>query len=61
MQRKAVQSAVKKIPARREGSRLVTACVKLDPKFEKALAEEGLGRVLETWPEYQTSMKSSAP
>ena len=61
MQRKAVQSAVKKMPARRERIRLVTECAKLDPKFEKVLAEEGLSRVLETWPEYKTSMKSSVP
>jgi hypothetical protein len=35
-----------------ERSRLASECAKLDPKFEKALAEEGLGRDLETWPEY---------
>ena len=38
--------------ARMERSRLASECAKLDPKFEKALAEEGLGRDLETWPEY---------
>ena len=61
MQRKAVQSAVKKTLVCRGRSRLSTECAKLDPKFEEALAEEDLDRVLETWPEYKTSMKSSAP
>ena len=32
--------------------RLADECAKLDPKFEKALAEEGLGLELESWPEY---------
>ena len=30
--------------ARMERGRLATECAKLDPKFEKALAEEGLGQ-----------------
>ncbi len=60
MQRKAVQSAVKKMLACREHSRLAAECAKLDPKFEKALAEEGLGQVLEAWPEYKAPMKLSA-
>ena len=32
--------------------RLARESAKLDPKEEKALAEEGLGAELETWPEY---------
>jgi hypothetical protein len=38
--------------ARMERGRLVSECAKLDPKFEKALAEEGLGQELMSWPEY---------
>jgi metal-responsive CopG/Arc/MetJ family transcriptional regulator len=50
--RRAIQEAVAEKLARMEGSRLASECAKLDPRFEKALAEEGLGRELETWPEY---------
>ena len=49
---RAIQEAVGEKLARMERSRLASECAKLDPKFEKALAEEGLGRDLETWPEY---------
>ena len=49
---RAIQVAVAEKLARMEHSRLASECAKLDPKFEKALAEEGLGRELETWPEY---------
>jgi hypothetical protein len=34
------------------GRRLARACAKLDPKEEKAFAEEGLAGGAETWPEY---------
>ena len=49
---RAIQTAVAEKLARMERSRLATECAKLDPKFEKALAEEDLGRELEAWPEY---------
>jgi len=49
---RAVQSAVAEKLARIERSRLASECAKLDPKFERALAEEGLGRELDAWPEY---------
>ena len=49
---RAIQAAVAEKLARLEGSRLATECAKLDPKFEKALAEEGLGQALDEWPEY---------
>ncbi|MBI3575105.1 MAG: ribbon-helix-helix protein, CopG family [Gammaproteobacteria bacterium] len=49
---RAIQAAVAEKLARLEHSRLATECAKLDPKFEKALAEEGLGQELEAWPEY---------
>jgi hypothetical protein len=31
---------------------LAAECAKLDPAFEKALAEEGLSADLAAWPEY---------
>ena len=49
---RAIQTAVAEKLARMERSRLASECAKLDPKFEKALAEEGLGRELEARPEY---------
>lgn len=49
---RAIQSAVAEKLARMERGRLATECAKLDPKFEKALAEEGLGQELDSWPEY---------
>ncbi len=49
---RAIQAAVAEKLARMERSRLAAECAKLDPKFEKALAEEGLSRELEAWPEY---------
>lgn len=49
---RAIQSAVAEKLARMERSRLATECAKLDPEFEKALAEEGLGQELDAWPEY---------
>jgi len=47
-----IQDAVAEKLARMERSRLAAECAKLDPKFEKAMAEEGLSRELDTWPEY---------
>ena len=49
---RAIQAAVAEKLARMERSRLASECAKLDPKVEKALAEEGLGQELEAWPEY---------
>lgn len=49
---RAIQSAVAEKLARMERSRLASECAKLDPKFEKTLAEEGLGQELDAWPEY---------
>jgi Arc/MetJ-type ribon-helix-helix transcriptional regulator len=39
---RAIQAAVSEKLARMERDRLAAECVKLDPKFEKALAEEGM-------------------
>jgi Arc/MetJ-type ribon-helix-helix transcriptional regulator len=49
---RAIQAAVSEKLARMERGRLALECAKLDPKVEKALAEEGLGRELESWPDY---------
>ena len=49
---RAIQAALSEKLARMERGRLASECAKLDPKFEKALAEEGLGRDFESWPEY---------
>ena len=41
----AIEEAVTEKLARLEKSRLAQECAKLDPKFEKALAEEGFPRI----------------
>ena len=48
----AIEVAVREKLARLERSRLAQECAKLDPTFEKALAEEGLSEDLAEWPEY---------
>ena len=48
----AIQEAVEEKLARMEKSRLARECAKLDPTFEKALAEEGLSEDVAEWPEY---------
>lgn len=48
----AVEAAIEEKLARLDRSRLARECSKLDPEFEKALAEEGMGLELEEWPEY---------
>ncbi len=47
----AVQEAVEEKLARLERSRLAQECAKLDPEFEKAIAEEGLSEDLAEWPD----------
>jgi len=49
---RAIQSALDEKLERVECSRLARECAKLDPAFEKALAEEGLSEDLSQWPEY---------
>lgn len=49
---RAIQEAVEEKLERLERSRLAVECAKLDPVFEKALAEEGLSEDLAAWPEY---------
>jgi Arc/MetJ-type ribon-helix-helix transcriptional regulator len=48
----AVEEAVVEKLERLERSRLARECMKLDPAFEQALAEEGMGEELASWPEY---------
>lgn len=47
-----VQEALQDKLERLERSRLARECAKLDPRFEQALAEEGLAEDLEQWPAY---------
>jgi len=48
----AIQEAVGEKLLRLKHSRLATECAKLDPKFEKAMADEGLAGDMEEWPQY---------
>ena len=48
----AIQTAVQEKLKRLSRSRLARECAKLDPAFEKSLAEEGLFEETSTWPEY---------
>jgi metal-responsive CopG/Arc/MetJ family transcriptional regulator len=48
----AIQEAVEEKLARMERSRLAKECAKLDPIFERALAEEGMSEDATEWPEY---------
>jgi metal-responsive CopG/Arc/MetJ family transcriptional regulator len=47
-----LQEALKDKLDRLDRSRLARECAKLDPTFERALAEEGLPEDLTRWPEY---------
>ena len=49
---RAIQEAVKEKLERLNHSLLAQECAKLDPEYEKALAEEGLREDLAEWPEY---------
>jgi len=48
----AIQEAVEEKLERIKRTRLAKECAKLDPSFEKAIAEEGLSEDLSQWPEY---------
>jgi len=48
----AIRDAVSEKLARVKRSRLSMECKKLDPKAEKAMAEEGLAEDVSQWPEY---------
>jgi metal-responsive CopG/Arc/MetJ family transcriptional regulator len=49
---KAIQEAVQDKIKRLEKTRLARECSKLDPSYEKALAEEGISEDVTEWPEY---------
>jgi Arc/MetJ-type ribon-helix-helix transcriptional regulator len=49
---RAIQVAVKEKLARLDRSLLARECAKLDPEYEKALADEGLSEDLSEWPEF---------
>ena len=48
----AIEVAVAEKIERLAKTRLARECAKLDPKEERALAEEGLAGSRDTWPEY---------
>jgi Arc/MetJ-type ribon-helix-helix transcriptional regulator len=48
----AIETAVAEKIKRLSKTRLARECAKLDPKEERALAEEGLAGSRDTWPEY---------
>ena len=49
---RAIEEAIEEKLERLERGRLARECAKLDPAFEKALAEEGLSEEIAGWPEY---------
>ena len=49
---KVIQDAVQDKLLRLKRDRLVSECVKLEPREEKQLAEVNMALVLETWPDY---------
>jgi len=48
----AIEEAVREKLARLDRSRLTREVLKLDPKFERVLTEEGLSQDQMKWPEY---------
>jgi len=48
----AIEEAMREKLERLDRGRLAREAAKLDPAFEKALAEEGLSADLSEWPEY---------
>lgn len=49
---KAIQAAVDEKLERLSRRRLAAECARLDPSFEKAMAEEGMSAEVREWPEY---------
>ena len=49
---RAIQEAVIEKLTRLDKSRLAKECLKLDHKFEKSMADEGLESEVSSWPEY---------
>ena len=48
----AIQTAAREKLARLKRRRLAEECAKLDPAYEKRMAEEGMSQELALWPEY---------
>jgi metal-responsive CopG/Arc/MetJ family transcriptional regulator len=48
----AIRDAVSEKLIRMKHSRLSIECAKLEPAFERAMAEEGLAEDVSQWPEY---------
>lgn len=48
----AIQEAVSEKLQRLKKTRLAEECTKLEPTYEKELAEEGLAEEMKEWPEY---------
>lgn len=49
---RAIQEAVRDKLERLDRGRLARECAKLDPPFERKMADEGLAGDLEEWPEF---------
>ena len=49
---RAIQEAVRDELERLDRGRLARECAKLDPAFERKMADEGLAGDLEEWPEF---------
>ena len=49
---RAIQEAVREKLERMDRTRLADECNKLDPEFERDLAEQGMNADVESWPEY---------
>ena len=49
---RAIQEAVREKLEKMDRNRLARECAKLDPEFERTMAEEGLSEELAEWPEY---------
>ena len=47
-----IEQAVQEKLLRLGKNRLATQCILLDPTFEKAMAEEGMGEEIDQWPAY---------
>jgi metal-responsive CopG/Arc/MetJ family transcriptional regulator len=47
-----IEMAVREKLDRLAKNRLAAQCALLDPNFEKALAEEGMGEEIDQWPAY---------
>ena len=48
----AIEEALGEKLSRLQRTRLARECAKLDPEFERVLAEEGMSEDLRQWPEY---------